>query len=87
MAVQQGQGGGHPGFTKYGFEMLTSVNYLEWKERMYYLLQERELWEIVEAPKPQVVDAVWTRANAKAIGVLGMCINSDQMVHVSGLNC
>lgn len=70
---------------KYAIPRLNSVNYFNWRFRVEMLLKERELWQTIKLPIPSEADAEWCKADEKALAIISLMIEDDQIQHVR--NC
>ena len=79
----------------YQIDLLTSDNYLAWKEKMHWILLEQGLWEHAsgeaEMPVPADPDKVtgperkviadWTRKDQQDFVAISLCISNDYLVY------
>ena len=66
-------------------ERLNNTNYSVWKFRVELLLRKENLWGVVNEPKPEVPDADWMEQNGKALVLIGLLLDDNQLQYVRRL--
>lgn len=64
------------------FAKLGNGNYASWKFRMRSLLEREDLWDTVEKPKPEEVDAgyeQWKKSDVKARATIALFVEYNQL--------
>lgn len=63
---------------KVSFPKLGSSNWGSWKQRMEWLLEKEDLWDVIRLEKPEDADADWLTRDRKARANIGLCLEESQ---------
>ena len=87
------------GSSTYHINKLTEINYRSWAQQVKWILDERDLWELVIGvePMPGTVSVVtsegydqnlaaWNKKTKKARSIIGSSITASVMTYIEGLN-
>ena len=90
------------GSSTYHIDKLTETNYRSWAQQLRWILDERDLWELVEGTEERPVPptnteatsttstteqlTAWTKKAKKARSIIGSSISASIMVYVEGID-
>lgn len=63
---------------KISFPKLSQLNWGSWKQRMEWLLEKEDLWEVINSAKPEPVTEEWKKLDRKARANIGLCLDESQ---------
>lgn len=66
--------------------LLNGGNFVHWKTKIRALLIRDDLWETVESPKPENPSNEWKKKNNKAIAVLTLSVEDNQLINFAHLD-
>lgn len=69
---------------KVTFPKLSSSNWGSWKQRMEWLLEKEDLWDVIQPVKPEDPSAEWLARDRKARANIGLFLEESQFKVVKG---
>ena len=76
------------GTSTYNIDKLTESNYRSWSQQVKWILDELELWDIVDGKevKPSSAEelAVWNKKAKKARSIIGASVTASVMTYIEG---
>lgn len=71
---------------KISFPKLSQANWASWKQRMEWLLEKEDLWEVIRDAKPEPVTDEWKSRDRKARANIGLFLDESQFKLVKSAN-